>query len=205
MRLLLASASPRRAELLTSAGFSFKVTPADVEESPREGESAEAYTLRVARDKARQVAARAGSAGAVVLGADTEVVADGRILGKPEDQERAAAFLRLLSGTTHDVLTAVVVVAGERELSTVVTTQVHFTAMSSGEIEWYIATGEPMGKAGAYAIQGAAARFIDRIEGSWSNVVGLPLAAVHRLLSEVQWTDPPAGRNSFISNDERVS
>ncbi len=186
MRLILASASPRRAELLRSAGFTFEVQASDQDEVPYPGEAATDYTLRVARDKARYVAGLPGSAGAVVLGADTEVVKDARILGKPRDPEDAAAMLRLLSGTAHEVLTAVVVRAGDREWTDVVATRVHVVPLTDDDIRWYVASGEPMGKAGAYGIQGRAARFIERIEGSWSAVVGLPVAAVHRLLRAVE-------------------
>jgi len=186
VHLILASASPRRAELLEAAGFTFDVVPADVDETPHPGEVAAAYTLRVARDKAREVAGRHSSPDVAVLGADTEVVADGRILGKPADRADASRMLRLLSGGVHDVLTAVVIVRGRSEAVEVVTTRVRFVPLSEAELTWYVATGEPMGKAGAYAIQGRGARFIDRIEGSWSNVVGLPLASVHRLLGEVE-------------------
>jgi septum formation protein len=186
VRLILASASPRRADLLRAAGFAFEVAPADVEETPADNESPEAYTLRVARDKARTVAEFPSSAGAVVLAADTEVVVNCRILGKPANSENAAAMLRILSGVAHDVLTAVVVRADGRELTETIATRVHFAPLSPQEIDWYLATGEPMGKAGAYAIQGRGARFIERIDGSWSGVVGLPIAAVHRLLREVQ-------------------
>ena len=183
MRLILASASPRRAELLTSAGFTFEVKPADVDETPQPDEPAASYTLRVARDKARAVARLASDA--VVLAADTEVVVDGEILGKPADDAAAAAMLRRLAGRAHDVLTAIVVCGNGRERSDVVTTRVWFSAISTAEIEAYVRTGEPMGKAGAYAIQGYAARFIERIDGSWSNVVGLPVHAVHTLLRDI--------------------
>lgn len=186
MRLILASASLRRAELLTFAGFEFEVVPANVDETPRDGETGEAYTLRVALDKARHVAALAAGNGATILGADTEVVADGRILGKPASAENAAEMLRLLSGTYHDVLTAVVVIRERRELTSVVKTRVHFMPLTEAEIDRYVRSGEPMGKAGAYGIQGYAARFIDRIEGSWSNVVGLPIHAVHRMICELR-------------------
>lgn len=186
MRLILASASPRRAELLRSAGFDFEIRASDVDETPGADEPADEYTLRVARAKARHAANAPGTAGAVVLGADTEVVTAGRILGKPRDAQDAAAMLRLLSGTAHDVLTAVVVRAGERERSEVVSTRVHVVTLTDEDIGWYVASGEPMGKAGAYGIQGRAARFIERIEGSWSSVVGLPVAAVHRLLRAVE-------------------
>lgn len=186
MRLILASGSPRRAELLRSAGFDFEVRVSDVDETPHDGESPGDYTLRVARDKARHVANFPTSAGAVVLAADTEVVANRRILGKPRDPADAASMLRLLSGTAHEVLTAVVVRAGERELSEVVSTWVHVVTLTDEDISWYVASGEAMGKAGAYGIQGRAARFIDRIEGSWSSVVGLPVSTVHRLLRAVE-------------------
>lgn len=180
MSLILASASPRRAELLTSAGYRFEVAPADVDETPRPGEAPVAYALRVARDKAQAVAAvRPGT----VLAADTVVAIDGLILGKPADAVDAARMLRLVSGRLHDVHTAVVVVPRDvRERAEVVTTRVRFLALTEAEVAWYVASGEPEGKAGAYAIQGRGARFIDWIEGSWSNVVGLPIATVYRLL-----------------------
>ena len=186
MRLILASASLRRAELLTFAGFEFEVIPANVDETPQQGETGEIYTLRVAREKARHVAARVTGDQAMILGADTEVVADARILGKPASVENAAEMLRLLSNTYHDVLTAVVLIQSARELTSVVKTRVHFMPLSDVEIDRYVGSGEPMGKAGAYAIQGYAARFIDRIEGSWSNVVGLPIHAVHELMSAIE-------------------
>ena len=185
MRLILASASPRRSELLRLAGFDFEVLPADVEESPRDGESADAYTRRVAADKARAAAARAMDPEAVVIAADTEVVVAGRIFGKPRDDADAAHMLRLLSASAHDVLTAVVISAHGEEFTEVVTTRVWFAPMVEEEIERYVRTGEPRGKAGAYAIQGYGARFIERIDGSWSSVVGLPLHTVHRLLTRV--------------------
>jgi septum formation protein len=185
-RIVLASASPRRAELLTSAGFDFVAQPADVDETRRDGETPEAYALRVAQLKAQAVAATPQASASLVLAADTVVVVDGRILGKPRDREDAREMLVALSGATHRVLTAVVVRAGNREVSDVVTTQVRVVPLSNAEIAAYIATGEPEGKAGAYAIQGRAARYIDWIEGSWSNVVGLPIATVHRLLAEAE-------------------
>ena len=151
-----------------------------------DGEEAEVYTARVARDKAHHLVRLIDGSDVVVLGADTEVVLDGRILGKPADPAGAGAMLRQLSGGLHVVVTAVVICARGREWREVVTTRVHFVELTPADIEWYVASTEPMGKAGAYAIQGLGARFIDRIEGSWSNVVGLPLHAVHRLLSEVQ-------------------
>jgi septum formation protein len=182
MRLVLASASPRRAELLTSAGFDFDVAPADVDETPRPNEPPADYALRVARAKARAAAGR--HEGRPILAADTVVVAGGQLLGKPAGATDAKKMLRLLSGSVHEVLTAVVLVAGGREAVEVVSTRVRFAPLSDAEIESYVATGEPEGKAGAYAIQGRASRFIDWIEGSWSNVVGLPVAAVYRILKD---------------------
>jgi septum formation protein len=183
--LILASASPRRAELLASAGFTFTVQTAEVDETPHPGESPDAYVLRVARAKAQAVAAGCRNSGTVVLGADTTVVIGGIILGKPEDREDAIRMLKSLSGQVHEVLTGVTVVAGAREESEVVTTRVRLLPITMDEISWYIDTGEPDGKAGAYAIQGRAARFVDWIEGSWSNVVGLPVATVHQMLKKV--------------------
>ena len=183
MTLILASASPRRAELLTSAGFTFEVSPVDVDERPLDGEDPRAYALRVARDKAGR-AADCRKTGSVVLATDTVVVSDGQILGKPANAEEAKSMLKLLSGVVHDVHTAVVIRSADRELSEVVTTRVRLLPLDDAEIAWYVATGEPEGKAGAYAIQGCAARFVDWIEGSWSNVVGLPIATVYQLLRQ---------------------
>jgi septum formation protein len=182
MRLVLASASPRRAELLSSAGFTFDVDPADVDETIHRGESPAGYALRVAREKAAVGFERCAATGCIVLAADTVVVAAHRILGKPADTDDAKRMLRLLSNAGHEVLTAVVVKSGTTERSDVVATRVRFRALTEEEIAWYVASGEPEGKAGAYAIQGRAARFVEWIEGSWSNVVGLPLATVDRLL-----------------------
>jgi septum formation protein len=189
MRLILASASPRRAELLTAAGFEFDVRPADVDEMPLPGESSQDYALRVARDKARVIGQRCRDSGGVVLGADTVVVVGNEILGKPKDSDDARRMLQLLSGTAHDVLTAVVIRTQSDERSEVVTTRVWFQALSDSEITWYVDSGEPEGKAGAYAIQGRAARFIERIDGSWSNVVGLPVATVYRLMRTLEVID----------------
>jgi len=183
--LILASASPRRAELLASAGFTFTVRTAEVDESPRGGEGPEAYVLRVARAKARAVAAGCRKSDSVVLGADTTVVVDGEILGKPEGRSDAIRMLKSLSGRVHEVLTGVALIAGSVEQSEVVTTRVRLLPITMDEINWYLDTGEPDGKAGAYAIQGHAARFIDWIEGSWSNVVGLPVATVYQMLKKV--------------------
>jgi septum formation protein len=174
----------RRAELLRSAGFTFEVMPADVDETPGSGESASAYTLRVATDKARVVSRRLTAYDAVILAADTEVALDCRIFGKPADDNDAAQMLRTLSGAVHDVLTAVVISTQGHEVCDVIRTRVQMARLSDEDIAWYVKSGEPMGKAGAYGIQGRGARFVERIEGSWSNVVGLPVHAVHRLLAE---------------------
>jgi septum formation protein len=181
--LILASGSPRRAELLTAAGFTFEAVAADIDETPAAGEPPTDYALRIARAKAERVA-RGRSGEDVVLAADTVVVGNGRLMGKPVDRMDATSMLRDLSGRTHDVHTAVVVRSARGRGEEIVTTRVRFQALSDAEIEWYLDTGEQEGKAGAYGIQGRASRFIDRIEGSWSNVVGLPISTVYRLLKE---------------------
>lgn len=178
--LVLASSSPRRHDLLRGAGVEFTVVPADVDESPRPDERPTDYVTRIATDKAMAVVGRMGmgaaTPGTVVLAADTTVDLDGEILAKPEDDDDARRMLRLMSGRTHLVHTAVVGwrIAGiERAL---VTTDVTFTELSDGDIDWYVSTGEPTGKAGAYALQGSAASLVARVDGSVSNVVGLPMA-----------------------------
>ena len=175
MRLVLASASPRRAELLSAADFAFDIVPANTDETVRAGEESRGYALRVARAKAEHVAAMVSGDG-VVLGADTVVVSAGRLMGKPTDAADAESMLRSLSAVTHEVHTAVVVLGPGVRLEELVTTRVQFVALTEAEIAWYLSTGEWAGKAGAYGIQGRAARFIERIDGSWSNVVGLPIA-----------------------------
>jgi septum formation protein len=184
MMLVLASASPRRRELLTQAGFTFEVHPAHIPEDPLPGENPIAYVTRLAREKAENVFAQLSTgpetaASLVVLGADTTVTLDDHILGKPEDAADAARMLRLLSGRTHRVITGVAIVTAGR---TEVAAEVRFLNLADEEIAAYIATGEPMDKAGAYGIQGLAARWIPRIEGCYFNVVGLPLALVSTLL-----------------------
>ena len=195
MSFVLASASPRRAELLTAAGFDFDVVPADVEETPRANEVPKTYALRVARAKADLVASRLAHS-RVVLAADTVVVAGDRLMGKPADARDAASMLDALSGRVHDVHTAVVVRSPRGPGEEVVTTSVRFNRLSETEIAWYLSTGEAEGKAGAYGIQGRAARFIDRIDGSWSNVVGLPIATVYRLLANAGVAVLPRGSGS---------
>ena len=182
--ITLASASARRAELLSAAGFEYEIAAANVDETPKDGEVPTDYVLRVARAKADRVAMDQPS-GRVVIAADTVVVAGGRMMGKPVDRRDAELMLRALSGAVHLVHTAVVVQVRSRQVSEVVTTRVRVLELSEEEIAWYLATGEPDGKAGAYGIQGRAARFIDWIDGSWSNVVGLPISTVYRLLKEV--------------------
>ena len=178
--VILASASPRRAELLTSAGYEFSVEIADVDESVLPGEPPDLYVLRVARAKARQVAQRCRKSGSAVLGADTTVVAGGEILGKPRNAGDAVRMLKTLAGAVHEVLTGVVVVAGAVEKAEVVVTRVHLLPITMDEIEWYVETGEPEGKAGAYAIQGLASKFVERIDGCYFNVMGLPLALFYK-------------------------
>jgi len=199
MQLVLASASPRRAELLKTAGFAFEVRPADVDETPRPAEPAATYVLRVARDKALAAAERVNGNDAWILAADTVVVVSGRILGKPTGPAEARRMLSMLSGVVHEVLTAVVVRHAGSETSEVVSTRVRFAALSAAEIDWYVESGEPDGKAGAYAIQGLGSRFVDWIEGSWSNVVGLPVATVYRMLGGAACYAHvnPAGRETY--------
>ncbi len=196
--LILASSSPRRRELLTQAGYRFEVHPAHIPEDARPGENPIAYVTRLAREKAETVfrdltAARPkpeeNGQCLVVLGADTTVALDNTILGKPEDARDAARMLRLLSGRTHRVITGVAVVTAKGAEVAAEATAVRFLTLSDAEIAGYVAGGEPMDKAGAYAIQGHAARWIPRIEGCYFNVMGLPLALVCSLLES---------RKSFI-------
>ncbi len=186
--IVLASASPRRRELLHDAGIVFAVQAADLDETPLAGEPARACAERLAREKA--LAVWRGRRQDTVLGADTIVVVDEKILGKPVDADDAARMLRLLAGRQHRVITGVCIVspasegASEKLAVASETTLVTMSEVSEQEIRDYIATGEPMDKAGAYAIQGPAARWIPRIEGDYSNVVGLPVALVCRMLQE---------------------
>jgi septum formation protein len=191
--LVLASSSPRRQELLRNAGIPFTVQPANIDETPLPGESARACAERLARAKALEVWRR--RLGGAVLGADTVVVVDETILGKPADAQDAARMLRMLSGRVHRVITGVCVVKAAADFdapgvtdvtaeikTSSETTLVTMSEISDEEIREYVATGEPMDKAGAYAIQGVASRWILRIEGDYSNVVGLPVALVWRML-----------------------
>jgi septum formation protein len=183
--LVLASASPRRKELLAQAGFTFTVAPASISEDLRVGENPVAYATRLAREKAENVYARLSlqERRPIVLGADTTVVApNGNVLGKPADEADAARMLRLLSGATHQVITGVTVVSEHGTEVAAEVTHVSVVTLSDDEIAAYIATGEPMDKAGAYAIQGYAGRWIPQIHGCYFNVVGLPLALVAGML-----------------------
>jgi septum formation protein len=197
--LILASASPRRRELLAQAGYAFSVEAADVDESVRAGETPEAYVRRLAEEKAQAIftkhtgapslpasSARVGTRDTplIVLGADTTVVCDGEILAKPADAADAKRILRSLSGRTHQVLTGVAVVARAGTASAVEITDVTFSNIPEAELDLYCATHEPLDKAGAYGIQGYAARWIPRIDGDYFNVMGLPIARVVRLLED---------------------
>ena len=190
VRLILASGSPRRAELLRAAGYAFEIVAPEVDESIRAGEAAAAYVRRLAAEKsaaALEVVARGFQPQhqATIIGADTVVVVDGAILGKPCDDGEAAAMLRRLSGRPHVVMTGVSLRQGPHELGRVVTTDVYVRDLSDDDLAWYVASGEGRDKAGAYAIQGLASRFIPRIAGSYSNVVGLPVACVVELLASL--------------------
>ena len=192
--LVLASASPRRQDLLRSAGISFTVQPADIDETVLNGESPVTCAERLAREKALSISKTRPHD--LILGADTVVVVNGIMLAKPVDTEDAARMLRMLSGRVHQVITGVSLVAPRQEAkpveqqlrtditTTSETTLVTFTEMSDSDIRYYVATGEPMDKAGAYAIQGMASRWIPRIEGDYSNVVGLPVALVYQMLRD---------------------
>jgi len=196
MRLILASASPRRAELLRAAGFEFEILVVDIDEAVRPAEQPEDYVRRLAMEKSARAIATIGPSpnppkggshvlDTIVLGADTAVVIDGDILGKPRDAADAASMLRRLSGRPHEVMTGISLRGPEWEAGRVETTTVEFSPLNAADIAWYVESGEGRDKAGAYAIQGLASRFIPRVAGSYSNVVGLPIAAVHELLAEI--------------------
>ncbi len=181
-KLILASKSPRRAEILRAVGWEFEAIAADIDETRHESEDAVSYVKRLARTKAETVARKTSAP--LVLGADTVVVVDQEILGQPRDDEDARRMLRLLSGRWHEVLTGVALVrAGtpSKVLIDFATTRVRFAPLSEDEINWYVSTGEPRGKAGAYGIQGRAALFIEEIQGDYFNVVGLPVRLVNQL------------------------
>jgi septum formation protein len=181
--LVLASSSPRRAEILTALGIPFVIDAADIVEEIAPGESAESAASRLAAEKASAVAAR--RPGSWILAADTLVLKEGRILGKPRDDADAARMLRFLAGQEHRVVTAVRLRRGaEAGREVIETTAVRIAPLSEEEIRWYVATGEPRDKAGAYAVQGLGARFIESVDGSYTNVMGLPARAVYVLLRE---------------------
>jgi septum formation protein len=196
IRLVLASASPRRRELLGQLGLSFEVSAADIDETPRQGEPATDYVLRLAREKARVVAAR--NSGAWVLAADTTVVLGEELLGKPRDEAEVREMMGRLSGRTHEVQTGVALAGPGAEhpgeLSMVVRTRVTFRPLSAGEIAWYASTGESLDKAGGYAIQGKGGFLVAGIEGSPTNVIGLPLGETLELLARagvpLPWSKP---------------
>jgi septum formation protein len=187
MALVLASASPRRRELLQNAGIPFVIQPSGIPELPREGEAPQVCAERLAREKALDVFRQRPQD--FVLGADTIVIVDSQILGKPRDARDAARMLRLLSGRTHQVTTGVCLTAPDGKGTSIEdtrseTTLVTMSELSDDDIQSYVATGEPLDKAGAYAIQGIASRWISRIEGDYFNVVGLPVSLVYRMLRE---------------------
>jgi septum formation protein len=184
-KLILASSSPRRAEILTAVGWPFEVLVAGVDEAPGVGEDPVSYVKRLALEKAQAVATRLTSG--VVLGADTTVVVSGEILGQPLDDVDARRMLLLLSGKWHEVVTGIALVRVSDGLSLVSCeqTRVRFAELSATEIDWYVSTGEPMGKAGGYGVQGRAALFIERLEGDYFNVVGLPVQLVYKLAAQI--------------------
>jgi septum formation protein len=186
-RLILASASPRRRELLTQAGYIFDIEAADIDETPRANEPPSAYVERLAAEKANAILEKHAEfhGKLVVLGADTTVVCDGEILGKPTGGEDAKRMLRRLSGRTHQVLTGIAAATRQGVVSAVESTEVVFSNIREAELERYCATREPLDKAGAYGIQGYAARWIPRIDGDYFNVMGLPIARVVGLLRDV--------------------
>jgi septum formation protein len=177
--LVLASQSPRRREILQQAGIPFVIRVSPVDETPREGEMPHDYVRRLAQEKALAVAAGPEE---IVLGADTTVVVEGEIMGKPEDAADALRMLSRLSGRRHQVMTGICLAGGGQVVNDHEETDVWFAAMTAGEIEDYVASGEPLDRAGAYAIQGLASKFVERIEGCYFNVMGLPIGLVYRRL-----------------------
>jgi septum formation protein len=185
VRVVLASQSPRRRDLLTLVGVAHEVRPADVDERVRPGEAPDAYVRRLAGEKARAVADALGDPGAAVVAADTTVVVDGEILGKPADAAEARAMVRRLAGRAHEVFTGMAVVRGPRLADAVERVGVTFRPLGDDEIAAYVATGEPMDKAGAYGIQGFGATIVERVDGDYFAVMGLSLRRTVALLGEV--------------------
>jgi len=183
VKLVLASASPRRAELLKQMGVVFDVKAVDIDESTMAGEAVDDYVMRLALSKANAAKLYYQQDDVLVLGSDTTVVINGEILGKPRSKVDALRMLRLLSGNTHRVLTSVVVL-GEQQLAAISESWVTFAELSEEDLEWYWSTDESKGKAGAYAIQGLAAMFVSRLEGSFSGVMGLPIYETSQLLKD---------------------
>ena len=185
-KLILASTSPRRAEILRTVGWPFAACPVDIDEARHPDEQAAIYVERLAQEKA-QAAAQVRVAGLTIIGADTVVVVDEEILGKPRDEDDARRMLRQLRGRWHQVLTGVALINGAPSEIRVAheTTEVKFAAMSEDEIDWYVSSGEQMDKAGAYAIQGLGARFIEGIRGDYFNVMGLPVRLLYKLVTTV--------------------
>lgn len=181
--LVLASQSPRRSEILRQAGIAFTVRIANVDESPLDGEDPAAYVTRLAEWKARAVPADSAE---IVLGADTTVVVGHEMLAKPENAADARRMLALLAGREHEVLTGICLMRGDSVVRDCAVTKVRFSPMTPAEIDAYVASGEPMDKAGAYAIQGLASKYIERIDGCYFNVVGLPVSLVYRHLSRIE-------------------
>ena len=181
-KLVLASGSPRRAEILTSVGWEFEKDVPHIDETELPGESPEDYVRRLAREKAELVAAR--NPGRIVLGADTTVVINGEIIGKPVDDDDARRMIKLLSGNWHEVLTGVAIATDTRTSVDIQRTRVKFAKMSDEEISFLVQKGDPLDKAGAYAVQAQAALFIEGIEGDYWNVVGLPISLVYRMIAE---------------------
>ncbi len=193
MKIILASTSPRRAEILRDAAIPFEILAPQIDEAVLPGETAQAMVARLAEAKARAAAAKteAGKRECIIVGADTTVELDGEILGKPRDSAHAREMLARLSGRTHHVLTGIFLLrlSGNSTRAAVENSAVTFAPLSDSEIDSYIASGEPMGKAGAYAIQGLAGRYIPKIEGCYFNVVGMPLARLYALLRELGWRE----------------
>jgi septum formation protein len=183
-KLVLASGSPRRAEIMRSVGWDFEKDVPDIDESERAGESPEVYVERLAKEKAELIAARHPDE--IVLGADTTVVADGVIIGKPVDNKDANRMISLLSGNWHEVLTGVAVVTKGMTSVGLQRTRVKFAAMTDSEVQFLVDNGDPLDKAGAYAVQAQAALFIEGIEGDYWNVVGLPISLVYRMIAEAR-------------------
>jgi septum formation protein len=193
MKLILASSSPRRAEILRDAGIAFEIRATQIDEAALPGETPHAMVARLAEAKARSAAAQmdVGLRECIIVGADTTVELDGEILGKPRDSAHAREMLAKLSGRTHHVVTGIFLLrlSGNATRAAIENSAVTFAPLAENEIDAYVATGEPLGKAGAYAIQGLAGRYIPRIEGCYFNVVGLPLARLYAQLRELGWRD----------------